>query len=340
MENGKIKIWLPTIRTGSGTDIFAQRLAKALEDSGYIAPITWFSLSREPFPFSLKFVTPPSGTDIVISNSWSGFALKRKGISLVVIIHHAAFDPRANAYYNFTQRLYHRMLIRPFELRSFRVADAITAVSDFAATAVSRVTGRNNIQVIHNWIDIQRFCPQENIAPGNKPFRLLFVGKPSRIKGADLLSRIMRQLGTGFELRLAGAWNGWQNGHRAENIHMLGRLDETELIRAYQDCDALLFPSRFEGFGYAVLEAMACGKPVIASRSSALPEVVEDGITGVLCPMDDVSAFVTACQMLSSNADQRRAMGIAGRKRAVNLYSEQAVIPHYIKLIQSLVKPI
>lgn len=339
MKNGKIKIWLPAIKTGSGTDTFTRRLAEALVRFGFITQITWFPLSREPMPFLLQNAVPPVGTDIIFANSWTGFAFKRAGLPLVVTIHHSAFDPAANAYYSFIQRLYHRLLIRPFELRSFRAADAITAVSAFAASAVSQVTGRNNIQVIYNWVDIHRFCPPAENHTENRPFRLLFVGKLSRIKGADLLAPIMRRLGVGFELRLAGELRDWKSKAYPKNIHPLGWLDEEDLIRAYQDCDALLLPSRFEGFVYAALEAMACGKPVITSNSSSLPEMVENGLTGVLCPMDDVSTFVEACKMLAGNIDLCRAMGIAGRQRVVESFSEQAVIHQYIALVMELVRP-
>ncbi len=338
MENGKIKIWLPTIRTRSGTEIFTRRFAEALERFGCITHITLFPLSREPFPFLLKNTLPPLGTDIIFANSWNGFAFKRTNLPLVITVHHAAFDPAANAYYSLAQRLYHRLLMRPYEMRSFREANAITAVSSFAANAVSRSTGFKSIRPIYNWVDTQRFCPSMENISRSKPFRLLFVGKQSRIKGADLLDPIMRRLGADFELRLAGERSNGTSKNTPENIRSLGWLDEEKLIQAYRECDALLFPSRFEGFGYAALEAMACGKPVIASNSSALPEVIEDGVTGVLCPIDDVSAFATACEMLSNNPDHCRTMGIAGRERAVNYFSEQAALHQYIGLIKKLVR--
>jgi glycosyltransferase involved in cell wall biosynthesis len=84
---------------------------------------------------------------------------------------------------------------------------------------------------------------------------------------------------------------------------LLGRLSEKELIDEYQKCDALLFPSRFEGFGYVALEAMSCGKPVVATDSSSIPEVVENGVSGLLCPIDDIEAFVNACSQLEENKE-------------------------------------
>ena len=158
-------------------------------------------------------------------------------------------------------------------------------------------------------------------------------------KGKDLLVPIMRNLGPEFELRLTTGLRGSKTAHRTQNIVSLGRLnEETELIKAYQECDALLFPSRFEGFGYVALEAMACGKPVIATNTSSLPEVVEQGVTGILCPPDDIHAFVTACRKLADNREILHKYGQDARRRAVELFSEDLIIPQYIALYEKLVK--
>ncbi len=146
----------------------------------------------------------------------------------------------------------------------------------------------------------------------------------------------MRALGRDFELFYTTGLRSGIKANSLGNMISLGRLGEERLIESYQECDALLFPSRFEGFGYAALEAMACGKPVIASNSSALPEVVEDGVCGILCEPDNVDAFVQACKRLAEDPALCRRMGEAGRERAVRLFSESAIVPKYIQLFEEL----
>ncbi|MFN3594090.1 MAG: glycosyltransferase [Thiobacillaceae bacterium] len=73
-------------------------------------------------------------------------------------------------------------------------------------------------------------------------------------------------------------------------------------VEAYRQADALLFPSRIEGLPLTVIEAMACGLPVIAAKSASLPEVVAHGATGLLCPVDDVGAYVSAPRTLAGDA--------------------------------------
>jgi glycosyltransferase involved in cell wall biosynthesis len=337
MENGKIKVWLPAIQAGSGTDVYTRRLAAALERHGIATQITWFSLSHELLPALLRRAQPPAGTDIVIANSWNGFAFKRTGLPLVVVVHHCVFDPDLRRYKSALQSLYHRFFAEPREVRSLRAADAVVAVSHYVANHLHQKLGMDGVEVIHNWVDTERFKPQPQEARGDRPFSLLFVGKFSRLKGGDLLAPLMRRLGTAFELRFTAEPQDCRNMNLPANMIPIGRLSEQEMICAYQACDALLLPSRAEGFGYAALEAMACGKPVIACNNTALPEIVTNGITGILCDTGDVGAFANACRLLADDSALCSLMGSAGRQRAIELFSESTAIKLCLDLIDGLV---
>jgi glycosyltransferase involved in cell wall biosynthesis len=339
MQDGRIKVWLPAIRVGSGTDMFTERLADALARHGILTEITWFSSKFEFAPFLLRSVQPPAGTDIVLANSWNGFAFKRPDIPLIVTMHHSGFDPAVHFYRTLAQRIYHRLLIEPYERWSYKAADVVTAVSTFSANSLRQATGLAKVEVIHNWIDTERFRPMTSAHPGDtRPFRLLFVGKPSVSKGADLLAPIMRCLGPEFELRIAGRPNPAQQAEYPTNIRVLGWLNEEKLIRSYRESDALLFPSRSEGIGYVALEAMACGKPVIATNGTALPEVVSDGVTGILCPAGNVSEFTAACSRLAADPALCAQLGRAARQRAIEEFSEPKIIARYSDLIHRLVE--
>jgi glycosyltransferase involved in cell wall biosynthesis len=92
-------------------------------------------------------------------------------------------------------------------------------------------------------------------------------------------------------------------------------------VEAYQRSDILIFPSRLEGFGYPVAEAMACGKPVVCTNYASLPELVEEGQGGYLCPVDDVEAFAERIRHLGKEADLRRRMGRYNRARVERGFS-------------------
>src|SRR5690606_35387237 len=109
-------------------------------------------------------------------------------------------------------------------------------------------------------------------------FKLLYVGNAMKRKGTDLLAPILRELGPDFVLYYTSGFRNVDSTHLPSNMVPLGRLTDEELVAAYNECDALLFPSRMEGFGYTVAGAMACGKPVICTNASSMPELVENGV--------------------------------------------------------------
>ncbi len=331
-------MWLPAIRSGAGADVFTLRLAQALQRRGIQAEITWFSRWYEFVPFLLRKVAAPPGTDLVIANSWNAFAFKRSGLPLVVAELHCVFDPSFRPYKSLLQHLYHELLIRGYAVRSFQKATKVVAISAFTAASVERAMGVTGVATIHCWVDVAKYKPAASASDApHRPFRLLYVGNMSRRKGFDLLAPIMRALGSGFELRFTSGLRGGAHGSYPRNMIPLGRLREEDLIRAYQECDALLFPSRFEGFGYAALEAMACGKPVVSTNATSITEIVAHGETGLLCALDDVDCLVVACQRLAGGEQERRAMGIAARARAVKCFTEGPLVRDYIELFQTVV---
>lgn len=333
-----MKIWFPVIRGGSGTDVFTRRLSDALRRRGVATEVNWFPTSYQLAPFLLRRVPPPPGTSLIHTNSWNGFAFQRPGIPLVVTEHLNVFDPLYGPYKSVAQHLYHENLIRRFVMASFGAASVVTAVSHFIASSLAQTLGVGSAQVIHNWIDTNAFFPcRQNNDSGRGPFRLLFVGNLTRRKGAELLAPIMKELGRRFQLHVASGLRRSKKMRMEPNMVLLGQLTmEDELIAAYRRCDALIFPSRFEGFGLPALEAMACAKPVITTNVSSLPEVVRDGTTGILCPPDDIPAFVAACRKLFDNRQNLQSYGLAARRRAEELFSEEIIIPQYIALYEKL----
>ncbi len=333
-----MKVWFPAIQGGSGTDVFTRRLSHALERRGIATEITWFRPSFQLAPNFLRIVRPPRGTTVTHANSWNAFAFQRPATPLVVTEHLNVFDPLYHPYKSLAQRIYHESFLRRFVLASLRNASVITAVSHFTASSLGSIWPIRPARVIHNWIDIQTFRPgNQESRPGQRPFQLLFVGNLSRRKGTDLLAPIMSELGPHFQLRFTAGLRRSKPIPMERNMISIGRItEESVLVGAYQQCDAVLVPSRFEGFGLSALEAMACGKPVIASRSSSLPEIIEDGVTGILCPIDDIPAFAAACRKLAENPDLLHKYGEAARDRAEELFSEEAIIPQYVALYENL----
>ena len=331
------RVWFPAIRAGSGADVFTQRLADELSAQGVQAKVTWLPHRAEYAPWSVPVPKPPKWANVVHVNTWLHARFIPPNIPVVATMHHVVHDPSFAPYRTQAQALYHRLWIKAIEEAVLRRADAVTAVSQYTAEQVRTVFAREDVTVIPNGIDTNIFRPGPVRAP-HQPFRLLFVGNWSQRKGTDLLAPIMQALGSDFELWVTSGLRGWRaTTSLPPNIRFLGRVPTTEaLVRVYQDADALLLPSRLEGFGLVALEAMACGLPVIAANATALPEVLSEA-TALLCSADSVTHYVDACLTLKNDLSLWKRMKMAGPQRARDHFSFSSIRRSYTLIYSALV---
>lgn len=326
-------IWFPVIRTGTGTDVFTERLVVGLQARGLRAEITWLPLRAEYAPWTVPVPQPPDWANIAHVNSWLPKRFWPHNLPAIATVHHLVHDPAYRPFRSSAQAAYHELVIRPRELRAIREADAVSTVSDYVRRTVVAFSGREDIAMIHNWIDTAAFSPAE---AGDErkagPFRLFMAGSHTRRKGIDLLRAFVDALGPGFEVRYAGA----PVDPRApmDDVVELGRISEDALIREYRECDAVVSLSRYEGFGYTALEAMACGKPFLGFRTSALPEVVAE-YESVLVPVDDVRALAAATVSVKQRLEQTRDVQMLGRDTVLRRFSSSN-LDAYIALYREL----
>ena len=183
----------------------------------------------------------------------------------------------------------------------YRKADAVIAISRHAADEGIRVLGLDpdRVHVAPLGVD-PAFTPGPATGEG-RPY-VLVVGEFSARKGfaeAFAVIAALAEVGYPHTLRIAGRVHDWQRtafdallarAPRPDRVEVLGYVPD--LAALYRSADAVLVPSRYEGFGLPALEAMACGAPVVAFANSALPEVVGDG--GLLVEDGSVPAMVDA----------------------------------------------
>lgn len=221
--------------------------------------------------------------------------------------------------------------------RAFAVADRSVARLAHAHIAISHGLagylaetegfGENVFTVVHYGIE-----PGPEPQPyGAEPGRLVCVGRLIPIKGHEVLLRAFadaRAQLPDLRLDLAGA-GPLEPDLRAraaalgvgEAVGFLGTV--TPIGPAYESAAITVVPSLGEGFGMVALEAMERGRPVIASHVGGLPEIVADGETGLVAPPDDASALSEAIVALVSDPARAAAFGAAGRKRALDEFSQE-----------------
>lgn len=299
------------------------------------ADITWLPHRAQFAPWTVPIPKTPDWANIVHINSW----LPRRFIPddrLLVVTHHSSVhDPALTPYKGPLRNFYHQQWIKRWERYNAHRASILTAVSHYTAEQAARTFGRLNIQTIYNWIDTDIFSTNRRKRP-HDPFRLLFVGKLRKLKGSDLLPKIMVLLGPKFELWYTGSPKGLGTTKIPKNMTPIGRLEgDAALVDAYQNADALLLPSRLEGFSLVTLEAHACGLPVLTTDVASLPEVVVHQQTGILCPIDDVDAFAAAARSLRDQPERWRHMSEQARTRAVHYFGEENALQKWISLYKS-----
>lgn len=326
-------VWFPTVRTGTGTDVFTERLAAELGRRGVRVAICWLPLRAEYAPWTVMVPEPPPWATVVHVNSWLQSRFLPRHLPVVATVHHSVHlsgwrkGPLRSAY--------HRYWIAPNERRVMRTAQRVVAVSRFVAEATRSTLCNVPTQIIVNGVDTRRFCPDTKARRCNKPFRLLYVGSWKALKGVDLLAPIMRDLGENFVLHYTRGGTPDHDRDLAPNMYDLGRLSEDSVISAMRDADALLFPSRSEGLPQVAIESLATGLPVIATRGSSLPEVVDDGATGVLCKQDDVRAFAQAARWLAADPIRMAAISQEARASAVARFDIATMVDAYLAVYGS-----
>ena len=330
-----MRIWFPTVRARSGSDVYVERLVSALRENGIEACLQWFDHRFELQPSALQHVTPPTGTDLIHANSWNGFAFARHGLPLVVTAFHCVYRNGFPAWKTRLQSIYHDYWISHFERHSFARARAVVTMTPSAAVDFSNRFDLPELRLIHGWVDTEAFTPVQNARVPNAKVGILIVGNNSRRKGMDLLPLLRKQLSDRFSITVVGGLRAKWREMFPDVIFKTG-LSQAELIAEYQAADILVSLSRDEGFGYTALEAMACGKPVVAFDVTGIRDVVDPGSTGLLAEPEDIPGIAELCERIGSNGELALDLGRAGRNASLQRFSKRLAIESYVNMYSEL----
>lgn len=225
--------------------------------------------------------------------------------------------------------------------KTIQKADAIITINQQVRKLYEGVVDDEKISVIPLGVDTEVFKPAEKSVPKDG-CEILYVGYLYELKGVEYLIRAMalvakerrdvklRVVGEGPEKRrlvsLVKALD------LEENVLFKGFVPHTQIIRHYQQCDIFCFPTLGEPFGKVVLEAMACGKPVIASNVGGPAEIIENERTGFLIPPAQPLILAKAILELIADKQKMKRVGVNARTAVAQRYSWQSVAENYQKL--------
>lgn len=206
-------------------------------------------------------------------------------------------------------------------------------------------------QVIYNGVDMARLTAvagsdlRQSLGIPNEAVVLAAVGSLVQHKGYDILLRALGQIDPLIDLHLLIAGDGPERGALEQlanelglrpRVHFLGFVEDTPSV--YRSSDVLALASRREGFGLVAAEAGFFGLPVVATKVGGIPEVVADGVSGMLVPPDDPAAMAAALARLVQDGEHRRALGEAGRQRAQHMFSTRRMTDEFEAAYERLAK--
>lgn len=212
-------------------------------------------------------------------------------------------------------------------------ADKVTAVSGALKSEAERITpSQKEIVVVYTGCDVAQFSFskaarllfRERLGIPPESLVLIFVGHLLRAKGLfELIDafRLLYREHPDLHLILVGAGEDGKalateaaEANVGDRVHFVGARPHDEIPGWLSAADVFVLPSWHEGLPNAVVEAMACERPVVATRVGGIPEAVEDGESGVLVERGDVEALADAITLLAKDSTRRASMGAAGRR--------------------------
>jgi glycosyltransferase involved in cell wall biosynthesis len=297
-----------------GLGTYAVNLLQALdrrddEHEYFIYTPTWNNVPPLGRRFQVRTSYVPRGSraaHTMWDQTLPAIAAAREPVDLVHYLHPAGppFSPGCPVVVNLLDAI--RWMVPGYRLpypydwlerRAVRRADLILTLSESARTDIERVLGISRAKIRVTYLGGPPLDPE----PSSKEPYFLFVGGTEKRKNLAAVLEAFKSI-EGFELRVVGQ-------HKASPVHdprteqsgvrWLGYIGEEKLVELYRHATALVFPSRYEGFGLPVLEAMARRTPVIAANRSSIPEVARGA--AILVDPDDVDALRDAMRRVADD---------------------------------------
>ncbi|GFG75819.1 glycosyltransferase family 4 protein [Mycobacterium botniense] len=318
----------------------------------------WTAGFPEPRTFSLRaariLAQRRNDFDVVHDNQSLGTGLIKiaaMGLPVVATVHHPITrdrlldlaaapwwrKPLVHRWYGFS-KMQERVARSIPELLTVSTSSAADIATDFGVSLAQ-------LSVVPLGVDTTVFTPS---AQPRIPGRIIAIASADRpLKGVGHLLRAVAKLRTEHDIELQLVAKLETNGPTekliaelgiSDIVHTSSGLSDTELAQLLASAEIACVPSLYEGFSLPAVEAMASGTPIVASRAGALPEVLgPDGMCARLVRPGDTDDLIRVLDDLLSSPDERRRLGLAGRRRALAVYSWESVAAQTVHVYERAV---
>lgn len=258
-------------------------------------------------------------------------------VPIVPVVDATVWEWREMAIWRHLRR-HSRTMVGLSEMRERRVlsrAPVVIALTDWAKASVLHCSPAANVVKHHPGIDLRRYSPAEPEDTGSR--RVLFVGGRFEAKGgADLLAALRPRLGRDVTLDIVTMDPVPETD--GVTVHRLDAGDE-RLVDLYRRADIFCLPTLGDSNPWVILEAMACGTPVVSTTVGAIPELLGHGEAGVVVEPGDRDALGSALDKLLDDDELGRDLGAAGRRRCQRHYDSRVQVPLLFELLGQVARP-
>jgi len=241
----------------------------------------------------------------------------------------------------------------PITRYAIQESDGVTSISKYLkAKTVEDFNVTRGIEVVENFVNCDVYTPIKDdahraearkrlAAPDEAILMHLSNFRPVKrvVDTVKIFSRVVREIPARLVLigdgpdRSAAEWLA-HDLKIHDKVHFMGKQERVNELLPL--ADLLLMPSELESFGLAALEAMACKVPSIATLVGGVPELIDDGITGLLYPVGDVDAMAEGALGILKDPARLEAMRDSGRKTAQSRFCSSLVVPHYVRYYEQV----
>ncbi len=316
--------------TGNGAYVIHRLLEENITNYrlvGYNPYQTFFP----PLLFKHTFGINKTNTDLIHTTPDYGVFHYKKDIPLILTLHNFVLDRFMYQYSSALQNIHYNTDLRLFTSLALKKATKITAVSKYTAQIVKDFFDIDKeIDVIHNGVNHGIFIPTLRYRSKQKKIKVLLAGNLTIRKGINFLPGIIKNLDKNISVYCTGGLRKQTPKNiDLSKVTMLGNIPYNDMPSLYPEFDILLMPTVREGLPLAVMEAMACGLPVVASNCSSLPELIDNDKGGYLCRLGDTNNFAAKINQLASSITLRKEMGQYNRSKIESNFNLQDMITNY-----------
>jgi len=241
----------------------------------------------------------------------------------------------------------------PITRYSIQQSDGVTSISSYLKEVTETNFGITRpIEVVHNFVNCDVYQPIADLEARSKArrryadddeFLLVHLSNFRPVKRLTDVIQTFAQIADQIPAQLILIGDGPDRStaewlaHTLEihhRVHFLGKQDRVNELLPL--ADLMLMPSEMESFGLAALEAMACQTPAIATRVGGVPELITDGVDGLIFPVGDVDAMAAAAVALLTDTERHQGMRKTARKTAQDRFCSTRILPQYVQFYESL----